>query len=181
VNVIPYHKEMLEALVSNIPFSADEPIRILELGCGTGMATYGIARKYPKAHLKCIDMSPDMLGLAKKKLEAFPNVEFALADFTKCKFEGKFDAVVSFLSFMYLGSDETRKSVFKKAYDVLVPEGIFISGEANVSRNKHFEEVYLKKWMEHMRKSYSDEFIKTEVLDKAKKHGTGATLIDELQ
>ena len=181
VKVVPHHREMLEALVSSIPFSTVEPIKIVELGCGTGMATYNIIKRYPNASLKCIDMSPDMLNLAKKKLEAFSNIEFELADYTKCKLEGKYDAVVSFLSLMYLANDETRKSVFRKAYDVLTPRGIFVSGESNVSRNKHFQEICTEKWIEHMRKSYSDDFIKTEVLEKAKKHGSASVLTDEIQ
>jgi hypothetical protein len=64
---------------------------------------------------------------------------------------------------------------------VLIPEGIFISGEVNVSRNKHFQEVCMEKWIEHMRKSYSDDFIKTEVLEKAKKHGWESILTDGIK
>jgi tRNA (cmo5U34)-methyltransferase len=82
---------------------------------------------------------------------------------------------------MYLANDEMRKSVFKKVYDVLVPEGFFISGEVNVSRNKHYQEVCVEKWIEYMRKSYSDEFIKTEVIEKAKKHANESILMDEIQ
>ena len=82
---------------------------------------------------------------------------------------------------MYLANDETRKSVFKKAYNMLIPRGVFISGEANISENKHFQEICMEKWMEHMRKSYSDDFIKTEVLEKAKKHGKESVLTDEIR
>jgi tRNA (cmo5U34)-methyltransferase len=181
VKVVPNHGEMLDALVNSMPFPPDKPIRIVELGCGTGMATGNIIRKFPNAHLKCIDISQDMLNVAKKKFTAFPNIEFELADYTEYNIAGKYDAVVSFLSFMYLANDETRKALFKKVYDVLVPEGFFVSGEVNVSRNKHYQEVCMEKWMEHMRKSYSDEFIKTEVLEKAKKHANESVLTDEIQ
>jgi tRNA (cmo5U34)-methyltransferase len=180
VKVVPHHKEMLEALIENIPFSRDRPIRIIELGCGTGMATYNIIKKYPYAQLKCIDMTSDMLNLAKKKLEAFPNIEFILADYTKHKFNEEYDVVVSFLSLMYL-TDETRKSVFKKAFDMLINGGVFISGEVTSSRSKHFQEVSMKRWIQHMQKSYSDDFIKNEVLEKAKKHAREPVLTDEIQ
>jgi hypothetical protein len=39
----------------------------------------------------------------------------------------------------------------------------------------------VEKWVEHMRKSYSDEFIKTEVIEKAKKHANESVLTDEIQ
>jgi len=181
VKVVPYHREMLEAFTDNIPFSTDTPIRIIELGCGTGLATQSILKKYPNARLKCLDMSLDMLNLAKKRFKAFPNIEFILTDYSKFKFQEECDAVVSFLSLMYLANDRTRKSVFKKAYDMLTSKGVFVSGEMNISRNKHFQEVYMEKWIQHMRKSYSDDFIQSEVLEKAKIHGSPAVLADEIR
>jgi tRNA (cmo5U34)-methyltransferase len=114
IKIVPNHGEMLDALINSIPFPSDKPIRIVELGCGTGMVTGNIVRKFPNAHLKCIDISQDMLNLAKKKFTTFPNIKFELADYTKYSITGKCDAVVSFLSLMYLANDEMRKSVFKK-------------------------------------------------------------------
>lgn len=69
VKVVPYHKEMLEALINNIPFLAEESIKIIELGCGTGIATYNIMKRYTNAHLKCIDMSPEMLEHKETEVE----------------------------------------------------------------------------------------------------------------
>ncbi len=34
--LIPFYEEMVDAAVSALPFSADAPIRVLDLGCGTG-------------------------------------------------------------------------------------------------------------------------------------------------
>ena len=181
VKIVPYHKEMLEALISSIPFEAKEPIKIIELGCGTGIATCSIKKRYPKAHLTCIDMSSKMLDIAKKKLKSFPNIEFEQTDFTKYQFKEKYDVVLSFLSLMYLSGDKARKSIFRKAYSALKPGGVFIAGEANISKNKYSQEIYMKKWIEYMKKSYSDDFIKKEVLIKAKEHGELSVLLDETQ
>lgn len=181
IKVVPNHGEMLDTLINSIPFPSDKPIKVVELGCGTGIATGNIVRKFPNAYLKCIDISQDMLNLAKKKLTTLQNIKFELADYTKYSITGKYDVVVSFLSLMYLANDEMRKSVFKKVYDMLVPEGFFIRGEVNVSKNKHYQEVCVEKWIEHMQKSYSDEFIKTEVIEKAKNHAKESVLTDEIQ
>jgi len=181
VKVVPYHEEMLEALISNISFAAKEPFKIIELGCGTGIATYSIKKRYPNAHLTCIDMSSEMLDRAKEKLKVFPNIEYELADFTKYRFKEKYDVVLSFLSLMYLSGSESRKSIFKKAYNALKPGGIFIAGEVNISSNKYFQGIQMKKWIEHMQKSYSNDFIKEEVLEKAKKHGRLSVLLNEIQ
>lgn len=181
VKVVPYHEEMLEALINNIPFKLKEPLKIIELGCGTGIATVNIKRRFPHAYLTCIDMSSEMLDMAKNKLKVFSNITFKQEDFTKYEFKEKYDVVLSFLSLMYLSGDEARQTLFRKVYNMLKPGGVFIAGGVNVSKHKYFQKIYMKKWIEHMRKSYSDDFIKKEVLVKAKKHGGLSVLLDELQ
>ncbi len=46
------------------------PGRILEIGCGTGRNLAELARLFPTAHLTGLDVSADMLALARKKLAA---------------------------------------------------------------------------------------------------------------
>jgi len=181
VKVVPNYKEMIEVLINSVPFAAKEPIKIIELGCGTGMVSRGIKKRYPNAHLKCIDMSSEMLNVAKNKLKEFSNIDYELADFTKYKFKEKYDAVVSSLSLMYLNGDKARKSIFSKVYNALKPGGIFIAGEVNISNHKYFQDIHMKQWIKHMRKFYSDDFIQKEVLIKAQKHGKLSALLDEIQ
>ena len=47
---------------------AGERLRLLEVGCGTGVNLAALARKYPEAHLTGVDLSGDMLRKARKKL-----------------------------------------------------------------------------------------------------------------
>ena len=44
-----------------------EDKRILEVGCGTGYNLLNLAQTYPKATLVGMDLSSDMLAIAKKK------------------------------------------------------------------------------------------------------------------
>jgi len=44
------------------------PRRILEVGCGTGKNLALLANRFPKAHITGVDISSDMLGVAKRKL-----------------------------------------------------------------------------------------------------------------
>ncbi len=181
VKVVPHHSEMLQALINSIPFSSDKPIRVLELGCGTGIATSNILERFPNAYIKCIDISQDMLDMAKVKFALNPNVEFEQDDYTKLNISDNFDVVISFLSMMYLTDDEARKRVFKKVYDILFDNGFFISGEVHFSKSMHYQEVCMEKWVEHMKQFYTDEFIEAEVVEKAKKHSNPSILIDELR
>lgn len=41
---------------------------ILEVGCGTGRNLGSLARAYPEAHISALDLSEDMLSIARKRL-----------------------------------------------------------------------------------------------------------------
>jgi S-adenosylmethionine-diacylgycerolhomoserine-N-methlytransferase len=50
-----------------------EPQRILEVGCGTGKNLALLAKRFPKAHITGVDVSSDMLSVAKHKLAHLGN------------------------------------------------------------------------------------------------------------
>ena len=53
------------------------PKRILEVGCGTGTNLVRLARTFPDAEIVGLDLSADMLNLARKKTAAYtPRVSF---------------------------------------------------------------------------------------------------------
>lgn len=45
--------------------------RILEVGCGTGRNLYALARAYPNAEITGVDLSPEMLAIARKNLARY--------------------------------------------------------------------------------------------------------------
>jgi S-adenosylmethionine-diacylgycerolhomoserine-N-methlytransferase len=47
------------------------PRRILEVGCGTGRNLVGLARAFPEAEIVGLDLSPEMLNEASKKVAKF--------------------------------------------------------------------------------------------------------------
>jgi S-adenosylmethionine-diacylgycerolhomoserine-N-methlytransferase len=56
-------------VINLLPFGRQKRLRILEIGCGTGQNTLQLARRYPKANIRALDLSPDMLNLARGKLK----------------------------------------------------------------------------------------------------------------
>lgn len=44
------------------------PCRILEVGCGTGRNLPGLRRRFPQAHLTGVDLSEQMLAIARQKV-----------------------------------------------------------------------------------------------------------------
>jgi len=70
---------------------------ILEIGCGTGNFTSMLADRFPKARIVALDFSPEMIAIARHKLNK-PNLEFICAEgemYLHDARERSFDLVVS--------------------------------------------------------------------------------------
>lgn len=98
------------------------PAHIVEIGCGTGANLVRFARAFPMARLTGIDLSPDMLALARKKTARFGNRVSLRHEVQTGAFEARHDAVVfSYsLSMMNPGWDQ----VLSTALDALDSGGV---------------------------------------------------------
>ena len=65
--LIPDYSEMLQALVNVVPFDAAIPIRVLDLGCGTGALTHAVLSAFPTARVTCVDIAAPMIEIARAK------------------------------------------------------------------------------------------------------------------
>lgn len=80
---------------------------ILDIGCGTGNYTKLLKSKFPQAKIKAVDISAEMIKVAKEKL-GNEGIEFIVADAESLNLEEEFDLIssnASFQWFQYLKSD----------------------------------------------------------------------------
>jgi ubiquinone/menaquinone biosynthesis C-methylase UbiE len=85
--------ETLATAVTKVPA---EPERILDIGTGTGAAALFLAREYPRASVRGVDFSEEMVKRAQKKIGLDPDgrVAFRVADAADLPFEAdSFDLV----------------------------------------------------------------------------------------
>ena len=68
--------------------------RILEVGCGTGVYTALLMKKYPGAALTAVDISGAMIDEARRNIHG-QGIEFIEADAERAEFSGMFDLVTS--------------------------------------------------------------------------------------
>jgi SAM-dependent methyltransferase len=99
--------------------------RVLELGAGTGRATTFLART--AGHVVALELSPEMIAVARRRLAGAANVSFVNADMRAASFRVRFDLVVAVDDpFVHLLSDEDRALAFATAARHLVPDGRFL-------------------------------------------------------
>ena len=73
-----------------------KPERVLDLGCGTGAGTLFLAREFPTAGIRGVDLSDEMIATAQSKIGLDPDarVSFRVADASKLPFgDDSFDLV----------------------------------------------------------------------------------------
>lgn len=96
--------------------------RILEIGCGTGLLTRDIQRRWPSAELVVTDLSPDMLARAAKG--GLVAGTFLAMDGEAPVFEGEwFDLILSSLAFQWF---EQLEDAIARLTGLLRPGGSMI-------------------------------------------------------
>jgi ubiquinone/menaquinone biosynthesis C-methylase UbiE len=100
----------------------------LDIGCGTGTLTVLTKQKQPSATVVGIDIDPDVLSIARKKInQARVHIDLGIGTVTALPYRGEtFDRVLSSLMFHHLRRDE-KKRTLEEVFRVLKADGeIFI-------------------------------------------------------
>lgn len=180
LKVVPYYREMLDALVLALPYPNHKKIKIMDLGCGTGTITYLIKSRFPNAEVKCVDVSQNMLDKASNKLKKFSGIEYELADLHEYRIKEKYDAIVASLALHHLETDKDKTALHKKIFKGLKKGGVFFNADITVSKNKGLQNKYLKKWEKFILKSMTEEFAKHNY-GRYKREDRPSVLLDELE
>lgn len=101
---------------------------VLDFGCGPGDITFEIARKTQEVY--GIDYSEGMVEAAhqKAKEQNLENVKFLKTDLFDGSFQNNsFDVITAFNVLHYI---HDKNELYKKIYELLKPQGLFISSTA---------------------------------------------------
>lgn len=97
--------------------------RVLEFACGTGLVTMRLAPCV--AHIRGIDISPNMVAIAREKARNLPNAEITNTDlFDPCLEPESFDAVCAYNVLLYLPD---LPAALARIRALLKPGGVFLS------------------------------------------------------
>jgi tRNA (cmo5U34)-methyltransferase len=141
----PYY----QAIAALIPRTA-EPIRILDLGTGTGAELGPIFGRAPRALFTCIDMSSGMLQrLAERYAAHQPQLTLIQGSYLEVPFETGFDVAVASMT-MHHFLREPKQALYERIRKALKPGGIYIEGDYYATGPEH-EEACLGQHAEAMR------------------------------
>ncbi|MEO1712515.1 MAG: class I SAM-dependent methyltransferase [Bacteroidota bacterium] len=129
-----------KGIVRKIPLDRNTNARIVEVGCGTGFNLQLLANRFPKAHLTGIDVSNDMLNIARKNLRSVGN-EYELHAAPYATNQELFEPGVDVILFSYSLTmiNPQWEELIEQAYRDLKPGGYVAVADFYNSRFQWFK------------------------------------------
>lgn len=157
--VVPHQGEMIRMALRYLPAGSKS---ILELGCGTGLLTEKLFKTCPKAAVTGIDISEEMLAVARKK-PGLSGALFLARDIRRAWPGRGYDAIVSSLCLHHLSLQE-RGKVIHRACRSLRPGGRFICGDIFRAEEEWEERLLTGVWQKSMQEAGASETVVTGML-----------------
>jgi len=149
--LIPCFDDFYNLPLSVLDFSGEEP-GVLDIGSGTGLFSSILLQKYPKAKITLIDLSDNMLAVARARFADYKNFQFIAGDYTAHEFSDTFDIIISALSIHHLPAAEKEK-LYHKCYKMLRANGVFINADQVLSPSPQTESLFSNLWKASIEKS----------------------------
>lgn len=147
---VPYYDQMQEKVGEILASYAEiglgnEPLQVIEVGCGTGITTEHILRANERYHVMAIDSEALVIAQAIDKLQSHDRVSFVCRDawdLIREQSKASFDVFVSACTLHNL-SNRHRKNIIRRASKVLKPGGLFVNLDklARTDRARHLDDV----------------------------------------
>ncbi|MBF8436342.1 methyltransferase domain-containing protein [Halanaerobiaceae bacterium Z-7014] len=118
----------------------ESPIKLLDLGCGTGLELEYIFAKAPNADVTGIDLSQEMLDqLISKYIDKSDQIEVIRGSYLDVELlSDEYDYIISVMSLHHFLPD-IKLNLYKKIWRALKPGGFYIEGDYIVSKIKEVE------------------------------------------
>jgi tRNA (cmo5U34)-methyltransferase len=124
VRSLPRYHEAVWAMFYYLP-AEFKPKRVLDLGCGTGLISELMHKRFPQAEVVAVDISDEMLKAAGKRLEGAVFTPIT-SGFESLDLEcDSFDLVMSNLAIHHI-TDAAKRLLIQKIGLWLKPDGIFV-------------------------------------------------------
>jgi len=147
--IIPDLRQFYGAAVWAMESPAGKP-EILDVGAGTGLLSAFLLEKFPDARLTLMDISENMLDMARNRFAARPGTGYVVCDYSCSELGGPYDIVCSALSIHHL-APEDKRLLFKRIFASLKPGGMFVNADQADGETPYFRERYLDYWNDFLK------------------------------
>ncbi|MFP8877321.1 MAG: class I SAM-dependent methyltransferase [Myxococcota bacterium] len=155
-----------------------EPLRILDVGCGTGRTLLQIARAVPGQQYYGVDLSPYYVEEAREVLAGVPEVSLLAQDAEKLPFrDGHFDVVTSCFLFHELPR-ANRARVMAEAFRVLRPGGLFVCEDSAHHAEAADLSEFLEAFASDMHEPFYLDYVQDDLALLAEKEGFEVRAVD---
>src|SRR3989344_8479478 len=62
------YKKSVEYFISQLPFSESDSIKVLDAGCGTGLYSFAVLKKYKNAKIAAFDLNEKLVDYVRAKV-----------------------------------------------------------------------------------------------------------------
>ena len=172
---------MLDAVVNSIPFKKIDFFKVIDLGSGTGNLSMKVKETFPNSSITCVDMSPNMIEMAKQKLQNPKNINFMIKEFSTFTFQEKYDVAVSSLSLHHLITDDDKIHFYREIYNNLNENGVFFNFDNVLGANETIQKMYMQIWKRYLNKGYTMDVIDNNIIKQHHKEDKPAILFNHLK
>lgn len=125
-------------VITELPFAGEDAFHLLEVGCGTGYNLANLARRFPHARLTGLDLSEDMLGIARRNLRSFSGrIDLRLEPYGTGTDFGAVDAIL--FSYSLTMINPQWRELLAQARADLRPGGVIAVADFHDSRFSWFK------------------------------------------
>jgi tRNA (cmo5U34)-methyltransferase len=177
---LPDFSGLFSSAVEQVPFDPAAPIKVLDLGAGTGLFSWHILERFPAAKFTLSDLAPKMLDIARLRFAPYSGqFTFQVEDYRQLAADKKFDLVISSLSIHHLADDEKR-TLFCRIHDILENGGLFLNIDQVWGPSEYWQNLYWDQWLKRVRSSGASEDQIAASIQRRKEFDREASLIDQL-
>lgn len=100
-----------------------QPVRYLDVGCGSGELSAAVAALIPQSTVLGIDLAPGMIEVARERFQATSRISFQVQDILQLGQETAFDVLLSNVALQWF---KPLEQAVTQMYELLAPQGLFV-------------------------------------------------------
>lgn len=149
--LIPCFDDFYKTAVEIIPGERTAPLKILDLGAGTGLYSGMVQAMFPNAEFTLLDLAVEMLEKAKSRFGRMgKSSKILIGNYVEADLGGYYDLVISALSIHHL-FDADKERLYQRIYNVLSPGGMFVNADQVLGKTPNLEKLYRQNWLDSVR------------------------------